>query len=98
MSANSETIKLFASIVTALCMIVLVPLQGWQLAKLVDVSERLMKVETWQGMGPRYTGNDAAKDLGVLANVLESQGKTLDDHELRIRTVERFAPPQAYKP
>ena len=89
---DREGIKFLASIVTALCLIILVPLQTWMLVKVVNHGERLAVVEKqfydFRGLGPRYTFKDAEKDYGIVLNLLERQGKTVDDHEQRIRALE----------
>lgn len=83
-----ENIKFLATLVTALCGIVLVPINAWALNKLIDQGERLARVETWIGDGARYTSDDADRDIGILADLLRRQGLTLDDHEARIRKIE----------
>jgi len=57
--------------------------------RLDDFNGRVVALETWRGDGRRYTGEDAERDFGVLSNVLEKQGLVLEDHEMRIRSLER---------
>ena len=78
---TADLVKLLATIVTALGMMVLIPLEAWELNKIDNHSERIAIVETQLGKGPRYTADDAEKDQGLLA-------KILDDHEIRLRVLE----------
>lgn len=88
-----EIVRTLTAIVSALCLLVLVPLNAWALNRLVDLSERQGRLEerfnSFAGPGPRYTQTDAEKDFGILTTILERQGKIIDDHEGRIRTIER---------
>jgi hypothetical protein len=90
---QAEYIKLLAAIVTAVGMMILVPLQGWTLSRVVEHGERLTAVEQWTKAfvreGPRYTADDAVRDLGVVMRLLENTGRTLEDHEGRLRIVEK---------
>lgn len=89
---QKDTVRFLANIITAFCGVVLVPLNAWALNKLVHQGERLTAIETWMGEGSRYTDADAAKDVGILAKILEAQGKEIDDHESRIREIEKSRP------
>lgn len=90
---QAEYIKLLAAIVTAVGMMILVPLQGWTLSRVVEHGERLTAVEQWTQAfvreGGRYTADDAVRDLGVVMRLLENTGRTLEDHEGRLRIVEK---------
>lgn len=90
---QSELIKLLASIVTALGMVVLVPLQIWTLSRAVDHGERIVAIEEWTSSfsreGPRYTSKDAERDFGVIMRILDQQDKVIEDHEGRLRIVEK---------
>jgi hypothetical protein len=52
--------------ITALGMVVLVPLLTWVLLNSVDHGTRLTSLETWRGDGRRYTPEDAQKDYGII--------------------------------
>ena len=79
---TKENIRFLASVITALMLMVLVPLNGWHLTQTISHSDRITKVETRMGEGARYTADDAEKDQGLLA-------KILDDHEIRLRALEK---------
>lgn len=88
--AAAEThIRTWTGIVSALCLAILVPLNGWALSRLVDHGERLGRVEERMSTGPLYTHQDARRDSGVILKMLESQGKIIEDHEGRLRIIER---------
>jgi hypothetical protein len=46
-------------------------------------------IQEFAASGPRYSRYDAEKDFGVLTDLLEKQGKVIDDHEGRIRVLEK---------
>ena len=90
---RQDNLKLMLSIVSTLCLVVLVPLNAWALNTIVQLQSRVTSVETqmldFKSAGPRYTTNDANRDFGVVTKLLEAQGKVIDDHEGRIRLIER---------
>lgn len=89
---NETTLRTLATIVSALCLSVLVPLNAWALSRLVDHGERLGRLEERVGTGSVYTHIDAQRDSGVILRLLETQGKIIEDHEGRLRIVERRIP------
>ena len=93
---TDDHIRTLAAIVSSLCLVVLVPLNAWALSRLVDHGERLGVVEERMSQfiqaGPRYTSIDAQRDQGVVLRLLEAQGKVIEDHEGRLRIVERRNP------
>jgi len=88
-SSKQEIFKAVAAIATACFTGILIPIAVSINSKVSDHSARIIKLESWQGDGRRYTSSDALKDYGVITSVLESQGLKLDDHENRIRSIER---------
>lgn len=89
-----ENSKLLLSIISTFCLVMLVPLNAWALKTIVDLQNRVSIVETefrsFASPGPRYTAVDAERDQGVVLKLLESQGKFIDDHEGRIRILEKL--------
>lgn len=87
-----ELVRTLMAVVSTLCLVLLVPLNAWALNRLVELGERQGRLEerfnSFVGPGPRYTADDAARDLGVLTRVLEAQGQDIDDLETRIRKFE----------
>lgn len=86
---NDESVRTWSGIISALCLATLVPLNGWALHRLVDHGERIGRMEVKLGTEPLYTFRDAKRDSGVILQMLESQGKVIDDHEGRLRIIER---------
>jgi hypothetical protein len=76
---TSDTIRLIAAIVTALCMVVLVPLMTWVLLATVSQGERIIALETWRGEGRRYTDVDAKKDFGVVLQLIAINESNIKD-------------------
>lgn len=96
MSNVLTAVGIFLTLIIAIAQTVLVPAM-WKLIDKVSVLEIKAArtesfIETFTMEGPRYTATDAEKDVGVLLGILERQGKVLDDHEGRIRTIERTLP------
>lgn len=89
MTVNETTLRTLATLVSALCLSVLVPLNAWALSRLVDHGERLGRLEERVGPSAPYTHVDAQRDSGVILRLLENQGKIIEDHEGRLRIVER---------
>jgi len=79
-------IKLCASIVTALGMVVLVPLVSWALLATVQQGERITSLETWRGEGRRYTDVDAERDFGVVLQLIKSNKDDIIDLEEDVKT------------
>ena len=88
-TAQKETIKALSGAISAIALAIVVPLQVWALTRIVAIGESVVSINTWMGEGSRYTETDAAKDFGVVTKVLDAQGKEIDDHEHRIRNLER---------
>ena len=85
---KNESIKTLAAIVTALGMIVLVPLQTWTLLQTVDQGNRLTKLETWVGDGRQYSEGDALRDFGVIITELSRNAEGIEQNRLSIRNLE----------
>lgn len=86
---NIEIYKFFATVAIAVSSGLLVPIAMSLNNKMDDYGNRLVRIEAWIGTGRQYTQGDAEKDMGVLSSVLRDMGLTLDDHERRIRVLER---------
>ena len=85
-----EGLKTLSNVVTALCVLVLVPMHGWAILQIVSHGQRLSVVEQRiLSHEPPYNRLDAERDQGVFMRVLESHGKVIDDHEGRLRIIER---------
>jgi hypothetical protein len=86
---NRENLKLFASIIAAVCLVVIVPMFGWGIKSFVDFARetdsRLAVLEYNANSGTKYTEEDAHRDLGIII-------EKINDHELRIRDIEREKP------
>lgn len=91
-TVNRDSIRFFTSMITAICLLILIPLQTWILVTMVDHGQRIAVIENSQESflmeGPRYTEKDAEKDHGIVLGLLERNGKQIDDHEIRIRDLE----------
>ena len=85
---KNDSIKTLAAIVTALGMIVLVPLQTWTLLQTVEQGNRLTKLETWVGDGRQYSEGDALRDFGVIVIELRRNAEGIEENRLSIRTLE----------
>jgi len=85
---KNDSIKTLAAIVTALGMIVLVPLQTWTLLQTVDHGNRLTKLETWVGEGRQYSEGDALRDLGVIVIELNRNAEGIERNRLSISNLE----------
>ena len=85
---KNDSIKTLAAIVTALGMIVLVPLQTWTLLQTVEQGNRLTKLETWVGDGRQYSEGDALRDFGVIVIELRQNAEGIEENRLSIRTLE----------
>ena len=85
---KNDSIKTLAAIVTALGMIVLVPLQTWTLLQTVEQGNRLTKLETWVGEGRQYSRDDALRDFGVIITELSRNAEGIEENRLSIRDLE----------
>ena len=85
---KNDSIKTLAAIVTALGMIVLVPLQTWTLLQTVEQGNRLTKLETWVGNDRQYTRDDALRDFGVIITELSRNAEGIEQNRLSIRNLE----------
>ena len=85
---KNDSIKTLAAIVTALGMIVLVPLQTWTLLQTVEQGNRLTKLETWVGEGRQYSRDDALRDFGVIITELSRNAEGIEQNRLSIRNLE----------
>ena len=85
---KNDSIKTLAAIVTALGMIVLVPLQTWTLLQTVEQGNRLTKLETWVGEGRQYSEEDALRDFGVIITELSRNAEGIEQNRLSIRNLE----------
>ena len=85
---KNDSIKTLAAIVTALGMIVLVPLQTWTLLQTVEQGNRLTKLETWVGEGRQYSEEDALRDFGVIVTELSRNAEGIERNRLSIRNLE----------
>ena len=87
-----DSIRLLSSVIGAICLMILVPLNAWGLAKIVDISERTSQLETFVDSfvreGPRFTSLDFEREQSITMRIIEGMGRTLDDHEGRLRIVE----------
>lgn len=95
-SNKMEAFRFWAQMLMGAAMPVLIWIGGGLLSKLDTIerrldgyTERVVRIETWMGEGRRYTKEDATRDIGVLSEVLEKSGLVLDDHEGRIRSLEK---------
>jgi len=86
---QKETVRVLASVITAVCSLVLLPIAGWCLLTVAKHDRQLAAIDSWRQEGSRYTGEDAARDFGVVTKLLEEQGKRIDDHAGRIRELEK---------
>ena len=87
---NTENIRTLSMILTAAGVTALVAMNSWVLVRLVDLGERTSVIEQRiLGHEPPYNQFDAERDQGVLLRLIDSKGKTLEDHEGRLRMIER---------
>ena len=70
---RTDSIRTLTGIVSALCLIVLVPLNTWALLRLVDHGERIVAIES-------FIRNESQVDMLI---------SDIKDHEKRIRTLEQ---------
>lgn len=84
-SEGRENVRFLASVVTALCLVVIAPLFGWGLHQFVtfarEVESRISVLEDRASVGRPYTQAQAERDLKPIV-------EKVNDHELRIRTLE----------
>lgn len=84
-SEGRENVRFLASVVTALCLVVIAPLFGWGLHQFVafarETDSRLSVLEDRAAAGRPYTRSMAERDLRPLV-------EKVNDHELRIRDLE----------
>lgn len=93
-SAKSKmNVSLLTTILIALLNSVLVPVIFSMSGKISQLQTSQAKteafVESFTREGPRFTENDFVREQSITLRILESQGKSLDDHETRIRQLER---------
>jgi len=81
--------RLLATVVSALCLSVLIPINGWALYKLVDLGERMAKIETWQGGQASYTPIEAARDMATALESIRSNRIILGTHNDRLNRLEK---------
>jgi len=86
---NGDIIRLMASIVTAIGMLILVPLTSWGLLSIVSLGERTASLEAWRGEGRRYTDVDAEKDFGVVLRLIELNEEGIQRNEAEIRLIRK---------
>lgn len=87
MSREKEAlIRLLSQVVTIVTLPVLVGMGGWAILRVVDHENRLAVIESNLAKGDRYTLQDADRDFGVFANIIEDMSDDLDDHETRLRS------------
>lgn len=80
-----EMIRLVAAIVTAIGMVILIPLMSWSLLAIVSLGERTTSLEVWRGEGRRYTSVDATKDFGVVLRLIEANAEAIEENSDSIR-------------
>ena len=89
---KQDSARLVLQTLSTFFLLVLTGINGWALVQIVELDNRVAvnetKIESFTEAGPRYSRYDAEKDLGVVMKLLENQGKTIDDHEGRIRKLE----------
>jgi hypothetical protein len=85
---KNDSIKTLAAIVTALGMIVLVPLQTWTLSQTVDQGNRLTKLEAWVGEGRQSSEGDALRDFGLIVTELKRNAEGIERNRLSLRNLE----------
>lgn len=85
-NTQKDNIRFFATLVGTLCLVVITPLMGWGLHNSVQFQKvteaRLAVLESRSLAGTRYTLEMAQKDFAPLV-------EKVNDHELRIRVLER---------
>lgn len=89
-TSTSDTIRLIAAIVTALCMVVLVPLMTWVLLATVSQGERIIALETWRGEGRRYTDVDAKEDFGVVLHLIRTNEAEIKANRISINEIRKI--------
>lgn len=90
---NQDTLKTAMQVIMTVLLAILVGINGWALHELNTLGKQVMvnttRLDEYSSAGPRYSRYDAEKDLGVITKLLEAQDKVVDDHEGRIRILER---------
>jgi hypothetical protein len=85
MSDNKENIKLLATVIGTLCLVIIVPMFGWAMKSFIDFAKetegRLAVLEFNAGQGTRYTLEMAERDFIPIV-------EKVNDHELRVRFLE----------
>lgn len=91
--AKQENIKFYTAILGTLCLLVILPINIWGLKTIVHFTtnvfpdyvvateRRIAVLESSASVGTRYTLEMAEKDLAPIV-------EKVNDHELRIRTLE----------
>lgn len=92
-NTNQDNLKTALQVIMTGLLAILVGINGWALHELSvlgkQVTANTVRLDEFGAAGPRYSRYDAEKDLGVVTALLEQQGKVVDDHEGRIRILER---------
>ena len=82
---NAELVKLLASIITAMCMLIIVPIAIWTLTTVIGYGGRIVSLEEWRGEGRRYTDIDAGKDFGVVIVEVRQNKAGVTENQLAIK-------------
>lgn len=86
-SERKETIRVLASVITAFCSLVLLPIAGWALLTVVRHDRQLAALESWRVEGAKYT----AQLLQLHGETLAEHEDKLKDHDQRIRQLRERA-------
>lgn len=85
--------NLVLQVVIALFLGTLVGINGWALREITVIGKQVIRnterIEVFMNAGERYMAKDAERDQGIVLRLLETQGKTIEDHEGRLRITER---------
>jgi len=86
---DRDSISFIASVITAICTFIIVPLMTWVLLTTVTQGERIVSLESWRGEGRRYTSDDAEKDFGVVLNLIEQNKSRIAENTQSIKEITR---------
>lgn len=82
---------MLCSIITALGMVVLVPLLTWVLLSMLSHEKRIVAIEVWKGDEKVYSPRDAEKDFGVVIERININIDGIKENRLEIKNVQAYA-------